>query len=125
MRIIKKLFYKNDIVFYFLDELRECIPKKYIDIYTQQINYIDKVIWVLNKEVDLFFSKDYPISLNIKEFQETQIAKISIEDIYAKRYKMKIYFVKGHIFSIESNIPFKGLLIDELKEVSIECLLVP
>lgn len=122
MRIIKKILYKNNIVFYFLDELRKCIPKKYIEIYTQQVNYIDKIVWVLDREVDLFFSKDYPSSLNIEEFQETKIAEFNILDIDEKKYKIKIYFVKGRIFSIESNLPFKGLLIDELKDVSLKCL---
>jgi len=126
MSIIKKIFKifkKNDIVYHILDEIRICIPEKYLSIYGEQINYIDKIIWVLDKEVDLYFSKDYPLSLNIEQFDETKISNVNITDIFGKKYIIQVYFVNGHIFSLESNLPFKGLMINEIQEMKFHCFL--
>lgn len=126
MSIIKKIFKifkKNDIVYHILDEIKICIPEEYLSKYIEQINYIDKIIWILNKEVTLYFSNDYQKSLNIKEFDEIEIAELKITDVLDKKYIIKIYFVNGHIFSLESNLPFKGLLITEIKEMILNCTL--
>jgi len=122
--MLKKLFrfvYKNDLVLHILDEIQQCIAQEYLDKYIEQITYIDKFSWVLNKEVNLYFSQTMPDSLNIKLYQERRIANLIMTDIFDKTYKMKIYFVHGHIFSLESNLPFKGLLIEEIKDISIIC----
>ena len=120
--IIKKIFKKNDIVYHILDEIKVCIPKEYLSMYAEQINYIDKIVWVLDKEVDLYFSKAYPESLNIAQLTDTKISTVEITDLLGRKYKIQVYFVNGHIFSLESNLPFKGLLVDEVAEFTFVCL---
>jgi hypothetical protein len=113
------LFKNRKLIFFLLDEIKQCIPEKRGDIYYNQINCIQKIQWVLNKEVDLYYEKDCE---DVKLFNENevQVATINIDANY-KHYKINVFALDGKIFSFESNIPFKELLIKDIENIKIKC----
>jgi len=121
MKLFEKLklfFSKNrKLIFYILDELRQCVPEKDWEAYYQQISCIEKIQWVLDKEVDLYYHSDCKDNkLFNKEFTATVL--IESKD---KTYKIKIFAINGKIFSLESNIPFKKLRIQDVSALEIQC----
>jgi hypothetical protein len=120
LELINIYLLKNrELIFFLLEEIKQCIPQKSWDAYFNQINCIEKIQWVLGKEVDLYYHKDCK---DIKLFNqnEVQVATINI-DTNNKRYRINVFALDGKIFSFESNIPFKRLLISDIKNIEIHC----
>jgi hypothetical protein len=118
---INVLFLKNrELIFFILETIKKCIPENRWDAFYNQINCINKVQWVLDKEVDLFYHRDcdLPPILNQKE---EKIATVIIEDNKNKQYKIDIYVVEGKVFSLESNLPFRKLLVSDIKTIRVQC----
>ncbi len=113
------LFKNRKLIFFLLDEIKQCIPEKRWDTYYNQINCIQKIQWVLNKEVDLYYEKDCE-DLKLFNQNEVQVATINIDTNNVK-YKIHIFAVEGKIFSLESNIPFRKLLIRDIENIEIQC----
>lgn len=117
------LLQNKKLIYYLLQNIKDCIPKEYMEKYALQIDCINKIQWVLNIEVDLYFEenklcKDY----KIKEWErEKIIAKAVIVDKNDKIYRFVFYAVNGRIFSIESNLPFRDLLVENIKDLQIFC----
>jgi len=107
------------LIFFLLDEIKQCIPEKSWDVYYNQINCIQKIQWVLSKEVDLYYGEDCE---DIKLFNqnEVQVATINIEANNIK-YKIHVFAVGGKIFSFESTVPFRKLLIRDIEYIEIQC----
>jgi hypothetical protein len=75
---------------------------------------------VLDKEVDLFYHKDCDLP-SISNQKEYKIATVIIEDHNNKQYEIDVYVVEGKVFSLESNLPFRKLLVSDIKTISVQC----
>jgi len=117
------LLNNKQLIYFLLQSIKDCIPEKYLDKYAKQIDCITKVQWVLGVEVDFFFENDETCKNNlIPEWEEEKkIAEIVITDINNKKYRLKFFVVKGHIFSIESNLPFRYLRVSQIKDLQVVC----
>jgi len=120
LELINVYLLKNrKLIFFLLEEIKQCVPKNSWDTYYNQINCIQKIQWVLEKEVNLYYYKDCK---DIKLFNqnEVQVATINI-DANNKKYKIHIFALEGKIFSLESNMPFKKLLIRDIENIELQC----
>ncbi len=116
------LFLKNrKLIFFILDEIKQCIPDNKWDTYYNQINCINKIQWVLNKEVDLYYDEKGCFSNIITDKKECKIATAVIYESKNKKYEINIYALNGKIFSLESNMPFRNLLVSNIQSIEIIC----
>ena len=111
------LFKNRKLIFFLLDELKQCVPKRKWDEYYKQTNCIKKLQWVLDKEVDLYYDSECELK---KIFNQEKIAMFFIE-AKNKKYKISVFSVDGKIFSFESSIPFRKLLINDIDNFEIQC----
>lgn len=116
--VLEAYFFKNKkLIFFILEELKQCIPKEDWDAYYEQINCIQKIQWVLDKEVDLYYNSNCP---HKKIFDQEKIATVII-DTKDITYKIYIFSINGKIFSFESNLPFRNILIQDINNLEIQC----
>ena len=118
------LYIKNnkELIYFLLQSIKKCISNEHIDKYANQIECINKIQWVLDVEVDLYFDNNLCKKYLIHEWeQEKVIAKATIIDKNDKKYSLNFFVVNGRIFSIESNLPFRYLLVKNIKDFQVIC----
>ena len=124
MKIFDKFdmfFLKNrKLIFFILEEIKQCISNNKWDVYYNQINCINKIQWVLDKEVDLFYYKDCDLSAILNQ-KEKRIATVTIQDNENKQYKIKVFALDGKIFSLEGDLPFRELLVSDIQSIHVQC----
>jgi len=111
------------LIYYLLQSIKDCIPQEHKDKYALQLDCINKIQWVLDVEVDLYFDngslcKDYLIP---EWEQEKIIANAVLIDENDKKYRLDFSVVNGRIFSIECNLPFRHLELNQIKDIQIFC----
>jgi hypothetical protein len=125
MKLFEKfntIFLKNRmLIFFILDEIKQCVPQKKWDAYYEQINCINKVQWVLDKEADLYYDKNCFLK-NVFDNHEEKIATVTVYDLENKQYILDVYTVNGKIFSIESAVAFRNLLISNIQTLEVKCI---
>ena len=110
------------LIYFLLQSIIECIPERFRDKYYKQIDCINKIQWVLDVEADLYLdSSSICKGSLINEWEEKVLAEIFIKDKAGKNYKLKVYAVNGHVFSIEGNLPFKYVTIDDIADLDVKC----
>ena len=105
-----------------LQSIQVCIPEEYRENYVLQIDCIDTIQWVLDVEVDLYFGDGACHAYLISEWERKEIiATVTMVDRNNKKYRLSFFVVNGRIFSLGSNLPFRYLEIDQIKDMQIEC----
>lgn len=115
------LLKNKKLIYYLLQSVKDCMPEEYREKYALQIDCIDKIQWVLDVEVDLYFDDTCQEYLISAWKREEIIARVIIVDCNNKKYRLSFFVVNGRIFSIESNVPFRYLEIDQIEDMQIEC----
>ena len=110
------------LIYYLLQSIKDCMPEEYREKYVLQVDCIDKIQWVLDVEVDLYFDDGACQVYLIPEWEREEIiATAIIVDRNNKKYRLGFFVVNGRIFSIESNVPFRYLEIDQIEDMQIQC----
>ena len=84
----------------------------------------NKIQWVLDVEVNIYYDKSKLCKKYLIEKwkKENIIARTTIIDKDNKEYILNFFVINGQIFSIESNLPFKKLLVSNILSLKIECI---
>ena len=117
------LLQNKKLIYYLLQSIKDCIPEEHKDKYALQLDCINKIQWVLDVEVDLYFDDSSECQANlIPEWEREEIiATMIVVDYNNKKYRLSFFVLNGRIFSIESNFPFRYLEKDQIKDIQIEC----
>jgi len=107
------------LIYFLLQSIKDCIPEEYREKYALQIDYISKIQWVLDVEVDLYCDDNVNTYLIPEWEEEKTIAKVIITDQEGKTYRLNFFVVSGRIFSIESNLSFRYLKIDHIQDLQV------
>ena len=117
------LLKNKKLVYYLLQSIKDCMPEEYREKYALQVDCINRIQWVLDVEVDLYFDDNGECQAHlVPEWEREEIiATVIIVDHNNKKYRLSFFVVNGRIFSIESNVPFRYLEIDHITDLQILC----
>jgi hypothetical protein len=104
-----------------LRAVAECVPQRHRERYEAQLGCKKRPVWVLETEVDLRYPKGSCDEQAVDEWRETKLAEVVVEDSAGRIYRLSFYAVGGKIFSIEGNLPFKKLRVEDIKRMQVEC----
>lgn len=122
---LKKLFKnEDDLVYFLLQSLIECIPERHLDAVAVQVDGCIDVEWVGADEVVFGYDDDdYCRERLIDEWKERRmIAKIEAVGPDGRSIKLEVWVAEGRLWSIKGDGAFRGLKETDLFDLRVVCV---